>query len=280
MLLANYQIILTGAPGTGKTYLARQLAVLLLGLRRDDELQKDPRFGFVQFHPAYDYTDFVEGLKPVKNDTNGQIGFEPCDGIFKKFCKDADKYGKDEPCVFVIDEINRADLSRVFGELFYALEPDYRGEKGAVTTQYSLLFGAKNDDPSNAPKFHIPENVHIIGTMNDIDRSVESIDFALRRRFAWYEVEADENRFDLVMNGVPIDPSIKEEAKTRYVALNTAIGAVSSLDKSYYIGPAYYRKLRHYLEKDGRVSWDRFWKHHLETLVREYVYGVCRARRV
>ena len=133
LLKANRQIILTGAPGTGKTYLARELAADLLGCSAAD-LKDREAFSFVQFHPAYDYTDFVEGLKPVQ--TNGSIAFELRSGIFREFCGRAKvEEEKKQPFVFVIDEINRADLSRVFGELFYALEPDYRGERGQVATQ-------------------------------------------------------------------------------------------------------------------------------------------------
>lgn len=270
LIEANKQLILTGAPGTGKTFLALDLAASLLGCRSVEELKKEEykeRFGFVQFHPAYDYTDFVEGLKPV-NSSNGQIGFELSDGIFRKFCKEAGKEGnKDQKFVFVIDEINRADLSRVFGELFYALEPSYRGEKGKVKTQYSSLRAGSDSD------FYVPENVFIIGTMNDIDRSVMSMDFALRRRFAWYEVKADDKRFEVVMDGVLADKStLKEEAQKRYKKLNEAIGGEKALGEAYQIGPAYFRRLTDY-QAEAHI-WQIFWERHLELLIREYVRGM------
>jgi 5-methylcytosine-specific restriction protein B len=273
LLEFNKQVVLTGAPGTGKTFLARQLAAKLLNcsdedLTKEDEFKK--RFGFVQFHPAYDYTDFVEGLKPVidyKGD-KGQIEFEVRDGVFMKFCKEAEKQEAGRKCVFVIDEINRADLSRVFGELFYALEPGYRGKEGAVSTQYAL--GRKESDRQD---FYVPDNVYIIGTMNDIDRSVESIDFALRRRFAWYEVEADGPRFETVMqNTLNDNPQIKVEAQQRYSRLNEAIEKTEGLGHSYQIGPTYFLKLENYVTNHS-ANWGDFWEYHLKLLIREYVRG-------
>jgi 5-methylcytosine-specific restriction protein B len=179
-----------------------------------------------------------------------------------KFCKNAAKLGE-QPCVFVIDEINRADLSRVFGELFFALESDYRGKP--VETQYASLREANEEK-----HFSVPKNVFIIGTMNDIDRSVESIDFALRRRFAWYEVRATEDRFDAVIQR-DLDGTIKEKAKERYTSLNKKIEETEGLNHSYQIGPAYYRKLKKYASTDQ--VWQFFWQHHLELLLREYVRG-------
>jgi len=263
LLNANKQIILTGAPGTGKTYLARQLAATLVNCG-ENEL-KAPRFDFVQFHPSYDYTDFVEGLKP-RLDSQGQMTFEVRPGIFMKFCDEAKK--QEGPCVFVIDEINRADLSRVFGELFYALEPGYRGEAGSVSTQYA------SQRANSGERFHVPKNVFIIGTMNDIDRSVESIDFALRRRFAWYEVKADEERWNAVAAGA-IPEEIKGEARERYHRLNKAIEIADGLNKSFHIGPAYYRNLKAYVGDDK--VWETFWARHLEPLLREYVRGMANA---
>jgi DNA polymerase III delta prime subunit len=271
LLESSKNLILTGPPGTGKTHLARQIAdAIRASAGGGDGSPPAGGSAFVQFHPSYDYTDFVEGLKPAEDDKGG-IVFRLKDGIFKDFCRQAALHEQEEgkqthPFVFVIDEINRADLSRVFGELFYALEPSYRGKRGSVKTQYSSLYKEAND-------FYIPKNVYIIGTMNDIDRSVDSMDFALRRRFAWCEVDADDARFDAVMEGVlDSDPGHKEQAKQRYRNLNAEISSVPALGPHYQIGPAYFRNLRN-LDVDGAL-WQTFWDRHLRTLVNEYVRGL------
>lgn len=291
LLKHTHNLILHGAPGTGKTFLAKKIAKKM-GCSQDE-------IGFVQFHPSYDYTDFVEGLRP-KNQSGGEIGFERKDGVFKEFCKRAllamnvssvsdnfeqvwenvvdylnekdfmdiplltgkstfrvelnengdglatrtyengdykkgewiqgkskfynkeqlyniykglpgipsrghDNYRKAvieywkknfglvdysvkeksesesvKPFVFIIDEINRGELSKIFGELFFCIDPGYRGKKGLIKTQYQNLI-EKGDEFYDG--FFIPKNVYIIGTMNDIDRSVDTMDFAFRRRF-------------------------------------------------------------------------------------------------
>ena len=252
LLKANLQIILTGAPGTGKTYKARQMAAQLIGCKLD-EVDNNEHYKFVQFHSSYDYGDFVEGLKPEL--VNGQVNLKQTDGVFKKFCLEAQNM-PDETFIFVIDEINRADLSRVFGELFSVIESGYRGKY--IDTQYTYMTGHK---------FAVPKNILIIGTMNDIDRSVESIDFALRRRFAWVEVPADGKLFDLIAK--PGLEELAEEAKKRYLALNEAIDQIPNLGESYRIGPAYFRKLKDYKDKPFQTLWD----YHLKVLIREYIRG-------
>jgi 5-methylcytosine-specific restriction enzyme B len=414
LLESNKNLILTGAPGTGKTYLAKEIAKHIIGLKSDRELKESGQFEFVQFHPSYDYTDFVEGLRPLRNDKKSKLRFELRDGIFKEFCKKAlkkrtneiefvvndtsnnsesfadsnetyaenienfsmhefEKYlqkvniidttariylhsiekllGKkeinsrkpvvkkaiysslDEICesyekikefdrsndfhgnyssavqqlinfrnsiskqsgqksqnyldrifkknkknvlpemkiknetafVFVIDEINRAEISKVFGELFFSIDPGYRGEKGKVKTQYANLQDA---DDVFVDGFFVPENVYIIGTMNDIDRSVESMDFAMRRRFSWKEVKAEDR---ISMWDGQID-FWKNDSLKRMNSLNKAIENIQGLSSAYHIGPAYFLKLENYQNESN--PFDSLWHHHLEGVVFEYLRGL------
>jgi 5-methylcytosine-specific restriction protein B len=177
--------------------------------------------------------------------------------------KNAPKY------IFIIDEINRGEISKIFGELFFSIDPGYRGTDGVVTTQYSNLW-KETDYYDGGKKFYVPENVYIIGTMNDIDRSVESMDFAMRRRFAWQEVTAEESYTNMIEN----DPEfvlVKDEIKQRMSSLNKAIAETEGLDEAYQIGAAYFRKYLDYKEKAN--AFDCLWENHLKGLLFEYLRG-------
>ena len=164
--------------------------------------------------------------------------------------------------IFIIDEINRGEISKIFGELFFAIDPGYRGKAGEISTQYSNL----HSDPDE--KFYIPENVYIIGTMNDIDRSVDSFDFAMRRRFRFVELRADER---LEMLASLENEELEAEAIRRMAALNKAIAEVEDLNENYQIGASYFLKLK-------TLDFDQLWTDYLQPLLQEYIQGMYPAR--
>ena len=169
--------------------------------------------------------------------------------------------------IFIIDEINRGEISKIFGELFFSIDPGYRGRAGEISTQYANLHA----DPDE--KFYIPDNVYIIGTMNDIDRSVDSFDFAMRRRFRFIELKADECT---EMLSFLENDETKKEAIKRMRALNAEILKVEDLNENYQIGASYFLKLK-------TLSFDQLWTDYLEPLLLEYIRGIrtiCNCLRI
>ena len=381
LLKQTHNLVFTGAPGTGKTHMAREIA---------KEMGAESMF--VQFHPSYDYTDFVEGLRPIDNG-EGHIVFERKDGVFKEFCRkavqnlidssksveelsdethwkmlleefvndaidnattfktvngsefvitgmtesyvsilneqnakasilnvsiheiltllfneitleyvrdirkyfgrmfgtQADSYTfvivkkirekhqsasankvnqkhssriQERDYVFIIDEINRGEASKIFGELFYAIDPGYRDDKdNPVQTQYQNLIPASD---VFAKGFYVPRNVYILATMNDIDRSVESMDFAMRRRFTWKEIKPECTE-DMLDN---LGQSLADSAKETMHRLNNEIVATDGLGAAYSVGPAYFMKI-----KDLNGDFSALWNMNIEPLLREYLRG-------
>ncbi|QJG66339.1 AAA domain-containing protein [Mycoplasma phocoeninasale] len=230
-------IILSGAPGIGKTYLAKQIAHCF---NKNDKLSKRSinQVKLVQFHPSYDYSNFIQGIMPNKSG-----GFELRNGIFKKFIDKA-KDDLDNNYIFIIDEINRGEISKIFGELFFLIEKDYRGEHWAIDSQYSYLSGEK---------FYIPENVYIIGTMNEVDRSIETLDIAMRRRFAFINIDAETSAKWMLKS---------DEIINFMTTVNNKIE--EKLSEEYKLGASYFLGL-----DSGNESKEELWNLKIKPLLKE-----------
>ncbi len=206
-------IILQGAPGVGKTFAARRLAWSIMGEKDDSRIE------FVQFHQNYSYEDFMMGYKPVEE------GFELKYGIFYRFCQKAANQ-PDKDFFFIIDEINRGNMSKIFGELLMLIEKDYRGTK--ATLAYNGL------------AFSVPQNLYIIGMMNTADRSLAMIDYALRRRFSFFEVEPGFDSDGFIQYQNSLNSETLNELISKIKDLNREISLDKSLGKGFCIGHSYF----------------------------------------
>ena len=215
-------LLLQGAPGVGKSFVARHLAYALMG-RRDDL-----RVESIQFHQAYSYEDFIQGFKPTEAG-----GFELKDGVFHRFCRRA-AVDLSRPYVFIIDEINRGNLSKIFGELMLLIEADKRSAEWGTHLAY-----ARDGDP----RFHVPENVFIIGMMNTADRSLSMVDYALRRRFSFITLEPafSSNKFREFLKTRSVPSSVIDRICSGMDSLNRAIGEDNlNLGPGYRIGHSFF----------------------------------------
>lgn len=291
-------MILHGAPGTGKTYSIKNTIKNMI-LQQDGKIEE--QLVFTQFHPSYGYEDFIDGIKPNGIDKNtGQLKFELRNGNFKELCKIATeklkeeriKHKKDEELTkffFVADEINRAELSRVFGELLICLEDDYRidfDKQGNIKKEESLITlqnASLDKNPvykiGDKNYFGVPTNLYFIGTMNDIDRSVDSFDMALRRRFFWKEIRCNYDYIDSLFNNKDyrkicenlneyITGFKREKTNGKLEKIDKVNGKETlRLGTSYELGQAYFKNIRFVDKKEI----EQLWNSKISPLLKEYL---------
>lgn len=301
-------VIYHGAPGTGKTYTTLQTVKLLCAGNGSE-------YKYCQFHPSYSYQDFIEGIKPM-GIVGGNVNLEVVNGIFKQFCINVKKKNEtfydnfkknkgDAPKIddyphyyFIVDEINRGDLSRIFGETFSLLEPDYRDKdfsgsyneiENLIVTPLSNVIEETRDNEGLAYKiiggkvyFGIPFNIHFIGLMNDVDKSIDTFDLALRRRFKWITKKCD---YDVIQDSLLDKISNKDEVadyKKSCEALNNFIIDKEKglgLSKNYQLGQSYFMKIISMLSSRSKTISNKAMKsvfeNYIETTLREYAREVC-----
>ena len=219
LMLVKKNVILQGAPGVGKTFAARRLAYSMMGV------QDSERVMMVQFHQSYSYEDFIMGYRPTENG-----GFVLKKGPFYNFCKKAEN-DSDNDYFFIIDEINRGNLSKIFGELFMLVEADKRAK-----VKLQLLYSDE--------KFSVPENVYIIGMMNTADRSLAMLDYALRRRFAFYEMKPGFDNEKFVEYRMNLNNPKFDKLIDVVQSLNNAIATDESLGEGFKIGHSYFCNIK------------------------------------
>lgn len=241
-LKKSKNLVLVGAPGMGKHHLALEIANSMKA-----------KMMLVQFHPSYEYADFIEGIRPVQN-----AGFERKDGVFKQFCKCAiNETTKCKPYILIIEDINRGDASKIFGEL-HVIDPKNRGKKVLVQTKYQNIVSEGDVFDKG---FYVPENVYIIATMNEIDVPAVKMDFAVRNLFAWKDIVPDDVSKELDELGANA-----KEAEKRMTNLNKRIADTEDLGPAYMVGPSYFLNLT-----DG--DFEQLWNDVIKPLLDKYLKG-------